>query len=281
MILRVLNHDILICCEYMNKKIASFKQTVFDFYWTNQRSLPWRETRDPYEILVSEIMLQQTQVERVVPKYQAFLKAFPSLERLAAAPVTDVLQLWQGLGYNRRGLALQKAAQKIMTEYGGVFPSTEKELIALPGIGPYTASAICVFAFSQPVTLIETNVRRVFLHHFFADKEGVSDKELLPLIEQALDRENPREWYYALMDYGSWLGKQVPNPNRRSKHYTRQSTFQGSNRQLRGAITRFLLQKPDAHFEEVQTYTSSEPDRLQATLTALHQEGFPIPGHLI
>lgn len=265
----------------MQKKISQFKQIVFDFYWTHQRTLPWRETRDPYQILVSEIMLQQTQVERVLPKYQAFLVTFPTLKSLAHAAVTDVLQQWQGLGYNRRGLALQKSAQKIMTEHGGKFPTTEEELRALPGIGPYTAAAICVFAFSQPVVLIETNVRRVFLHHFFPDTEGVTDKELLPLIEQALDTENPREWYYALMDYGSWLGKKVPNPNRRSKHYAKQSTFQGSNRQLRGAITRFLLSKPDAQFEEVRQYTSADPDHIRTTLATLHGEGFPIPQHLI
>ncbi len=203
-------------------------------YWRRygRHELPWRQTTDPYHILVSEIMLQQTQVDRVIPFYEKFLTQFPSFRSLASAPVSAVLRAWQGLGYNRRALALQQCAQTI------VHGTDER----LAGIGPYTAGAILAFAFNTAVPIIETNIRRIYLHHYFPGKAGVSDEKLMPIVERTLDRANPRRWYSALMDYGTYLASRIPNPNIRSKHYTRQSKFEGSLRQLRGRVLRQLLQ---------------------------------------
>lgn len=212
---------------------ASFRKEVLNHWKRHGRhDLPWRQTTDPYHILVSEIMLQQTQVDRVIPKYQAFLKRFPSFRSLARAGTADVLRMWQGLGYNRRALMLQRCAQIIVGDQ-------EAEL--LPGIGPYTAGAILAFAYNSAVPMIETNIRRIYLHHYFPGQEGIGDDQLLPIVERTLDRRNPRRWYSALMDYGTALAASVPNPNRRSRHYTRQSKFEGSRRQLRGQVLRALL----------------------------------------
>ena len=225
----------------MRKKDQQFRALIWDFYQQNGRHwLPWRQTQDPYAILVSELMLQQTQVARVVPKFQTFTDKWPTVQALAQASLGEVLVMWQGLGYNRRAKFLHQCAIAVVNEYDSVFPRSQTELESLPGIGPYTASAICAFAYNQPVTLIETNVRRVFIHHYFADATTVADAELLPLIERVLPKDQARVWYAALMDYGSYLKTQVPNPNRKSSTYSRQSTFKGSDRQIRGAVLRLL-----------------------------------------
>ena len=210
----------------------AFKKIIWDFYKKNKRDLPWRKTRDPYKILVSEIMLQQTQVIRVIPKYRAWLKKFPTLGKLAATPLADVLVAWQGLGYNRRAIALHRLSQVI-----NQLPKNPIELEKLPGIGPYTATAVCVFAHNQPHAMIETNIRRVFIYHFSI----FHDREILNMVQKTMDVRNPRDWYYALMDYGSYLSTQVENPNRRSAHYVKQSKFEGSFRQIRGEVLRLLL----------------------------------------
>jgi len=254
--------------------IVSFRQTVWDFYRSHERVFPWRQTRDPYAILVSEIMLQQTQTDRVVPKYEAWLAAFPTVRALAEAPVAEVLRLWQGLGYNRRALNLQKAAQVLQASYSGIIPADVEELVKLPGIGPYTAAAVSTFAFDQPNVFIETNIRRVFLHAFFPDQEDVSDKQLMPLIGEAIPKQNVRDWYYALMDYGAALAKSLPNPNRRSRHYTKQSAFEGSNRQLRGRILKSLVERPVWALSELGLTLQVEKERLTAALEALRVEGF-------
>jgi len=225
----------------MNQREAKFVKTVIDFYTVNGRHvLPWRKTSDPYLILVSEIMLQQTQVERVVPKYQAFISAYPTAVALAQAPLRDVLVLWQGLGYNRRAKSLHEATRHIRTHYAGEFPHSREAIMCLPGVGPYTAGAILAFAFNEAVPMIETNIRTVYLHHFFRSKTDVPDTELRSFILKTLDTKSPRTWYYALMDYGSYLKKTLPNPSKRSKHHTVQSKFVGSSRQIRGAIIRHL-----------------------------------------
>ncbi len=232
--------------------IKEFRRIIYDNYQSAGRPFPWRETEDPYAILVSEIMLQQTQTDRVVPKYLAFLEMFPDFPALANAPLNDVLMMWQGLGYNRRGKALRDIAQMVVERFGGVLPDKYDDLLGLPGIGPYTAGAVCAFAFNQPVVFMDTNIRRVFIHFFFPDQEKVKDKEIELIVEQTLDRKQPREWYSALMDYGALFkkkgsrqkrggGEGEVNPNRRSAHYTRQSKFEGSDRQIRGAILRELL----------------------------------------
>lgn len=239
--------------QSMRAREQELVRAVWEHYREHGRHhLPWRTKVTPYRVLVSEVMLQQTQVDRVVPKYHAFIGAFPSVRDLAAAPLRDVLRLWQGLGYNRRARYLHEAAKCVVLEHAGRFPKTYHALRALPGVGPYTAGAIMAFAYNEPVGLIETNVRAVYLHHCFPRRDAVRDSELMPIIERTLDRERPREWYYALMDYGSHLKRSGENPSRRSKHHTNQSVFAGSDRQLRGAIIRVLSERPCARAEVIQ-----------------------------
>ena len=227
------------------QKIETFKKTIKLFAKNGLRDLPWRRTLNPYHIAVSEIMLQQTQVPRVIEKYKEFLKKFPSIKALATSPLASVLSLWSGLGYNRRAQYLHKMAKTIMQKHAGKFPTTIEALEHLPGIGPYTARAIAAFAYNTPSVFIETNIRTVFIHHFFADKEIISDAELIPIISATLDRKNPRQWYWLLMDYGTHLKASGIRTHRRSKQYIKQSTFKGSRRQLRGKILKLLLEKPN------------------------------------
>ena len=226
-----------------NRKIEQFKKMVWDYYRANRRDFPWRRNINPYRVLVSEIMLQQTQVSRGEVKYKEFLKKFPSFRALAKASNADVLIAWQGLGYNRRALYLKRTAEVVVNEHKGKLPDDPATLVKLPGIGIYTAGAVCAFAFNKPVVFIDTNVRRVFIHHFFNNREGVTDAELVPLVEATLDKENAREWYSALMDYGSMLGAKEENANKRSAHYVKQSKFEGSLRQVRGKIIKLLTGK--------------------------------------
>ncbi len=235
--------------EIKTPSIKDFQSTILDYYKTKGRSFPWRETRDPYAVMVSEIMLQQTQTDRVIPKYTDWLQKYPTVHHLAKASLVDVLSMWSGLGYNRRARFLHNAAieiSKLLNE-GREFPNNPKELEKLSGIGHYTARAVSTFAFNSPEVFIETNIRSVYLFFFFQERlkstenfEPVHDNEIFPLIKETLYTENPRLWYYALMDYGAELKKVVKNPNRKSKHYTKQSKFEGSIRQARGAILRQL-----------------------------------------
>ncbi|HSW91615.1 MAG TPA: hypothetical protein VLG09_03150 [Candidatus Saccharimonadales bacterium] len=204
------------------------------------RPMPWREDTRPYYVLVSELMLQQTQVDRVIPKFDAFIERFPDVASLASAPLADVLILWNGLGYNRRAKFLHESAKKIMLEFQGIFPDMRAELLSLPGVGEGTSGAILAYAFNQPVVFIETNVRTVYFHHFFTEGEKVSDAELAVLIEETLDHEHPREFYWALMDYGTWLKKSGAGKITQSKHYKKQSALKGSTREVRGQIVRRL-----------------------------------------
>lgn len=253
---------------------SDFQKVIWDYHAANRRSFQWRETHDPYEIMVSEIMLQQTQTARVAEKYKIFLKVFPTAKALAGAPVSEVLTYWQGLGYNRRALNLQRAAKKVVEELKGVFPKSPSGLRELPGIGPYTAGAITAFAYNRPVPFIETNIRRVYLHFFFPDEEGITDKELLPIIEATVSNEDPREWYYALMDYGAQIPKVITNPNRRSKHYVVQSKFEGSNRQVRGGILASLVKDGPSTATLLSQRLGIEYDKIVANLVAMKDEGF-------
>jgi A/G-specific adenine glycosylase len=256
--------------------IQEFQQMVLLHYEQHGRDMAWRNTTDPYQILVSEIMLQQTQVERVTTKFPEFIRAFTDFASLAAASLAQVLTVWQGLGYNRRAIALQKCAIRVMNEYDGVLPADVDILTTFPGIGRATASSIAAFAFNMPVVFIETNIRRVFIHFFFTDEDTVSDAELLPLVEKALYRNNPRVWYWALMDLGSALKKTVPNPNRRSVHYTKQSPFEGSDRNIRGIIIRMLLAEPGTSEKKILGIRNDDPARIKKILLALESEGFII-----
>lgn len=232
----------MIAKKLTKEEVQKFCKTVREHFKKSGRKLPWRETDDPYHILVSEVMLQQTQVERVIPKYHLFLNTFPTLQELAQVSLGDVLRIWSGLGYNRRAKMLHQCAQDILENHKGVFPKTAKELKQLAGIGSYTAGALMAFAFNEPVAMIETNIRAVYLHHFYKDKNDISDKELIPLIEYTLDKQQPRLWYNMLMDYGVWIKKEYGNPNKKSKHHVIQKKFEGSNRQVRGRILRVLAE---------------------------------------
>lgn len=229
--------------------------------------------------MVSEVMLQQTQVPRVVPRYGSFLALFPTPASLAAAPTADVLAAWQGLGYNRRALALQRSAGIIELDLAGRVPDSVPALRRLPGVGAATAAAVCVYAFGRPLAFIETNIRSAFIHFFFRECSRVSDADLLPWVEATLDRENPREWYYALMDYGSWLKSVVPNPSRRSRHHSAPPPFAGSRREARGALLRALLNAGRAGMTAAQARTIPQLSRRneqEATeiLECLVREGF-------
>lgn len=252
---------------------SSFKKTVWDYHRRNGRhELPWRKTRDPYKILVSEIMLQQTQVDRVLPKYKEFLKKFPTLEKLARAQTRSVLLVWQGLGYNRRAVSLKRTAEILVKEHKGKFPKDERALISLPGIGRATAGDLLAFAWNIPTVVIETNIRSVYIHHFFSDKKDISDKEITLLIEKTIDKNNPREWYYALMDYGSYLKKTIGNNAPQSKHYKKQSKFKGSNRELRSRILKLILHKSRTEAEIMQLL-SAPAEPVRKNIIALEREG--------
>jgi A/G-specific adenine glycosylase len=254
--------------------VRFFRRKITDYYRTDGRDLPWRRTTDPYPILVSEIMLQQTQVERVIDKYTAFLAAFPDFSSLATAPLPELLRLWQGMGYNRRALSLRALAQQVVSEHQGKLPVDRVTLMTLPGIGPYTAGAVMAFAFNKPVVFMDTNIRRVFIHEFFQDSENINDSELLPLVEQTLDRRNPRKWYNALMDYGAALKRTQGNPNKRSAHYTRQSPFENSNRQVRGRILKEILNVSSLTLAGIAEATGMERERVERNLGDLEREGF-------
>jgi A/G-specific adenine glycosylase len=251
--------------------MENFRTVIYEYYRRHKRDLPWRKTSDPYHVLVSEFMLQQTQADRVLPKYTLFLEAFPHVQALAHASSADVLRLWSGLGYNRRALFLHGSALKIVSDFSGRVPTTYDALRQLPGVGSYTANAILVFAYNQPALVLDTNIRRVYIHFFFEEKNSVHDSELFPLMEETLDTGNPRRWFNALMDYGAMLGKVNPALNKRSKHYGRQSRFEGSKRQIRGGIVRTLLARPFT-FPELERIVSDA--RLEAVLGDLQREGF-------
>jgi A/G-specific adenine glycosylase len=254
-------------------EVAAFREVIYGYYARNRRSFPWRSTRNPYHILVSEVMLQQTQTERVLGKYEQFLAEFPDFTTLAAAPLRSVMAAWQGLGYNRRALSLKRAAEVVVERYGGRLPSSWEILAELPGIGKATASAILAFAFNKPSVFIETNIRTVFVHFFFPGRDEVKDREIFHLVERTLDRARPRRWYSALMDYGVMLKRSHGNPSRRSGHHRRQSPFVGSNRQVRGKIIRALVSGSGLRQGELVRITDAEPEAVRRNLDLLAKEG--------
>jgi len=251
-----------------------FKKKIFGFYKKNGRVLPWRKTRNSYKILVSEIMLQQTQVSRVLPKYQAFIKQYPDIGALAKASKKDVISIWSGLGYNRRALYLHSIACIVLEKYSGRIPKDPKILSALPGIGENTAGAIYCFSQNKPILFIETNIRSVFLHEWFPKKKKVHDKEIIPLIEKTLDTKNSREWYYALMDYGAYLKKNHKNPSRKSAHHIKQIPFEKSNRYIRGNILKILLSGKTFSVDALQKKIQRKKTLIRKNLLSLEKEGF-------
>ncbi len=236
--------------------------------------MPWRQDTRPYYVLVSELMLQQTQVDRVVPKFEAFVTRFPDVTTLAAAPLADVLTLWSGLGYNRRAKYLHDAATMIAGELGGVFPATYDALLKLPGVGPNTAGAIMAYAYNQPVVFIETNVRTVYFTHWFDGQADVHDRELREAVAATVDQEHPREFYWALMDYGSWLKRQGGGRLTMSRHYKKQAPLKGSIREVRGQIVR-LLTTGDVTEDELAAHYAAD-ERFEPALRGLLRDGLVV-----
>lgn len=252
-------------------KVSDFQVLIWQQGRKLFRDMPWRTNTNPYYVLVSELMLQQTQVERVIPKFHQFIETFPTVKALAQAPLAEVLKVWSGLGYNRRAKFLHEAAKKVVADFDGKIPGTLDELVSLHGVGPNTAGAILAYSFNQPIVFIETNIRTVYFHHYFHDDGSVTDRQLREVVEQTLDREHPREWYWALMDYGALLKKQGAGRLDKSKHYKKQTPLKGSLREVRGLILKALAREdvPEAELRRKMP----QDDRFDRALRALKQEG--------
>lgn len=249
-------------------------ERIWHFYKANKRDFPWRRTTDPYYILVSEIMLQQTQTGRVIDYYQRFITEFPTVKDLATAPLSKVLKLWQGLGYNRRAKFLKAAAEKIVQDFNAVIPNNLDDLISLPGIGKNTAGAILAYAFNQKVIFIETNIRKTIIHFCFPKSEQVSDMEIEKKIEQLIVGQTPREWYWAVVDYGSMLGKKKTITNNRSSHYRKQSKFEGSNRQIRSAVLKIVLANRRCSLLKIVEQLPYPIEKIKSAIFELENEQF-------
>jgi len=255
--------------------ISQFRSIIYSFYKQHRRNFPFRQNITPYNVLVSEIMLQQTQTGRVSQKFMNFVEKFPDFLALSKAPLEDVLKVWQGLGYNRRAIALKKISDIVINDYHGKLPDSIEILKSFPQIGHNTASSILTFAFNNPTVFIETNIRRVYIYFFFHNKYSISDKEIIPFVKKTIDMPNPREWYYALMDYGVILKKSYPDLNKRSAHYRKQAPFKGSNRQIRGNLLKLLIRaKMLKKFEIENKFKNISPDKLKVILIQLEKEGF-------
>lgn len=267
--------------------IPEFRARILEQGARLWRDMPWRNIDDPYGVLVSEVMLQQTQVARVMERWEAWMRRFPTVDSLAAAGNADVLEAWLGLGYNRRALNLKRACEACSRENGGRVPETVEDLERLPGVGPATAAGVVAFAYDRPAVYLETNVRAVFIHEFFPDEAKVSDAELRPLVAAACPDTGVRQWYYALLDVGAACKASLPaaaDPSRRSASYGRQSSFEGSHRQKRAALLRMVLAHPgiteDAAFEhlcaaeEAAGRVPVSPAEYDGILAELAREGF-------
>lgn len=252
---------------------AKFRAAVLDFYRLEGRAFPWRDTSDPWAILVSEAMLQQTQTSRVVPKYEAWMRRFPDAASLASASASELYEFWKGLGYNSRALRLRDAARICAETYGGVPPPDERALRSLPGVGEYTARAVMAFAYGIPTVFLETNIRSALIYQFHPGERNVSDRELALEAEAVLDRSDPRTWYYALMDYGAFLKKREPNPSRRAETYRSQSRFEGSLRQVRGALLKTLGASGSLSLEVFAAESGADYGRVLEAAKGLSKDG--------
>ena len=254
--------------------VRAFRKKVYDCCNKEGRDFPWRKRLTPYRVVVSEIMLHQTQVARVKEKYGEFLAAFPDFPALAKAPLSKLLRVWSGMGYNRRALLLRSLAQRVMEKHRGRLPRDPEKLMALRGVGRYTAGAVLAFAFNKPAVFMDTNIRRVYIHEFFHDREKVHDSQLIPLVERTMDAAAPRKWFNALMDYGAMLKRGGANPNRKSAHYTRQAAFENSNRQVRGRIVKVLVEESPLTIDGIVRKTGMDEERVREQIAKLTQEGF-------
>ncbi|MEN9561551.1 MAG: hypothetical protein RIQ56_824 [Candidatus Parcubacteria bacterium] len=255
-------------------ELSLFRDQVMN-HWNEhgRHALPWRKTLRPYKILVSEVMLQQTQVSRVLPKYRAFLRIFPTSKALSRSSLASVLKVWSGLGYNRRAKFLREAAILIEKTYGGIFPREYALLRKLPGVGDYTAKAVRVFSYNLPDVLIETNIRTVYIHHFFQNRKSrIRDEEILSIARLAADGQDPRIWHWALMDYGAHLKEQGIVMHRKSAQYAKQATFKGSVREVRGAILRSLAMSA-TNRETLEFLLEFPKERFSVALQGLYEDG--------
>ena len=253
--------------------IVQFQKTIYDYFEKSGRKLPWRYEKDPYRVLISEVMLQQTQVSRVIPKYKEFLNKFPTIQHLAQSRLSDVLRTWQGMGYNRRAKYLHETARLIVNQFNGTVPDTTDALVALPGIGSHTAGAIMSYAFNKPVPFIETNIRAVYLYFFFKSSQKVSDTEMLDIIKKTMDTRRPRDWFYALTDYGVFLKSSEKFKNIQSKHYAKQSPFEGSRRQVRGLLLRLASETGSVSLQTIQELSQRSQKDIVDIITDMENEG--------
>ena len=261
-----------ICSETLHL----FRSEILTYYRTRGREFSWRSELSPYRVLVSEIMLQQTQTGRVQEKFSVFVDKFSDFKALAEAPFSEVLRYWKGLGYNRRAKYLHDAARVVVDQFNAVLPDDPEVLVGFSGIGKATAASICVFAFNQPHAFVETNIRTVFIHFFFPDRSAVTDAEIMELVERTMDLDSPRDWFYALMDYGVMLKKTVGNLSRHSSGYRKQSRFEGSDRQLRGRILDLLLQHSRMAAGTAAALLEHPEERITPLLEGLAAEGLVV-----
>lgn len=255
------------------RRIASFQKKILIWWNMNRRDLPWRHTRDPYKIMVSEVMLQQTQVSRVLAKYTEFIEVFPTVKSLAQARPAHVLRIWKGMGYNRRALYLQRAAKVIVGEYHGKFPVSERELVKLPGLGIYTARALLVFAYQQEVPLVDTNIRQIIIHFFFKDQPQ-KESAVEVVARQLVPIGKSWEWHQALMDYGA-LELQKVNGKRKT-FIKNVKPFKESNRYYRGRIIDRLREgdmKENELLRELSVTYTKPVTFLRIIITSLINDG--------
>ncbi len=251
----------------------AFRKVVLDFYALNARDFSWRRTTDPWAILVSEVMLQQTQTGRVEPIYDAWMARFPDAQSVSEAGMADIYEAWRGLGYNSRAKRLREAARICSTLYNGIPPADENALLQLPGVGRYTARAVLAFAWNIPNPFLETNIRAALIFHFFKGAEKVTDRQLEEVADTVMDHIDVRMWYYALMDYGAWLKKREPNPARKAAVYAKQSVFRGSVRQARGAVLRLLGSRGTASLSWMAAESGIDYGRLHTASEGLARDG--------
>ena len=255
--------------------IKLFQKIIYEYYKNHKRKFPFRENITPYNVLVSEIMLQQTQTGRVSEKFLKFIAKFPDFLSLSKASLEQILKEWKGLGYNRRAIALKKIAEIVINDYNSKLPESIEELKLFPQIGHNTASSILTFAFNKPMVFIETNIRRVYIYFFFPNRSKVDDKEIMSIVKKTVDKNNPRKWYYALMDYGVMLKKIHPELNKRSAHYRKQAPFKGSSRQIRGELLEMLIKNRTIGLSKIQKlFKVNDRKRIKNILNQLQKEGF-------
>lgn len=235
---------------FKSSVVLEFQEKIFSWYKNNKRELPWRRTDNPYHILVSEIMLQQTQVQRVIPYYQSFIKRFPDYKTLAGARKRTVLSYWSGLGYNLRALRLREAAHDIFRFYQSEMPRERDLLLSLPGVGRYTSAALLAFAYNIEAPVIDTNIRRVLIYELELP-EDTSLEELEEAAALLVPKGKSREWNSALIDYGAVYATARKT---KIKPQSRQSLFEGSERQIRGAVLRYLLENDAAKEEQLSEW---------------------------